>query len=143
MTDNTSMNSILRNVLAIFSGLVLGSVANMALVMIGGYFKPLPEGLDLSSTESTASAIEGLGAEYFIWPLLAHALGTVVAAFVVSRVAATHHFALALGIGAFFLVMGAINIAYIPAPAWFNVTDLTLAYIPMAVLGHKLAGLVR
>jgi hypothetical protein len=43
-------------------------------------------------------------------------------------------------IGGFFLVGGVINIAMLPSPVWFSVTDLIVAYLPMAWLGGRAAG---
>jgi len=37
------------------------------------------------------------------------------------------------------LIGGIINTFMIPAPIWFNVLDLFMAYIPMAWFGGKLA----
>jgi hypothetical protein len=35
-----------------------------------------------------------------------------------------------------FFVGGAMAVSMLPAPLWFNITDLAFAYIPMALLGH-------
>jgi hypothetical protein len=45
----------------------------------------------------------------------------------------------ALAIGCFFLIRGIINVILLPSPVWFTLTDLFLAYIPMAYLAGKLA----
>ena len=34
------------------------------------------------------------------------------------------------------IVGGAMAVSMLPAPLWFNITDLAFAYIPMALLGH-------
>ena len=46
----------------------------------------------------------------------------------------------ALGIGVFFLIGGISMVFMIPAPVWFIVADLSLAYIPMGWFGWKLTG---
>jgi len=74
----------------------------------------------------------------FIFPFLAHALGTFVGAFVAARLAANNKMRLAIGIGFLFLVGGITNALMLPAPAWFIILDLLIAYIPMAWLGGKL-----
>ena len=80
----------------------------------------------------------GLGAENFIFPFLAHALGTLVGAAIAAWIAVNHKMKFALGIGIFFLI-GGIYINYmLPGPTWFAVTDSLLAYIPMAWLGGKI-----
>ena len=70
--------------------------------------------------------------------LLAHALGTLIGAYLASRIAVSHKMKFALGVGAFFSIGGFINILMLPSPAWFAVVDLVGAYIPMGWLGGKL-----
>lgn len=71
-------------------------------------------------------------------PFLAHALGTFVGALVAALIAANRKMLFAIVIGLFNLTGGIVAVTMIPAPMWFNVTDLVLAYIPMAVAGGKL-----
>jgi hypothetical protein len=42
-------------------------------------------------------------------------------------------------IGMLFLMAGIANVMMLPAPVWFNVSDLVLAYIPTAFFAYKLA----
>ena len=44
-----------------------------------------------------------------------------------------------LGIGAFFLLGGIVASFIIPAPTWFVITDIVIAYIPMAWIGGIIA----
>jgi uncharacterized membrane protein len=66
-------------------------------------------------------------------------LGTLVGAFVATKIAASRKQFMALLIGVFFLIGGAINISMLDGPMWFNGLDLLMAYIPMAYLGWMLA----
>lgn len=68
----------------------------------------------------------------------AHALGTLVGAWVAATIAATHKMTLALVIGALFLIGGIAAAFMIPGPTWFVVLDLVAAYFPMAYIGGKL-----
>lgn len=45
------MNPILRNILAVIAGIVIGSVVNMSLITISGSVIPPPDGTDLSTQE--------------------------------------------------------------------------------------------
>ena len=72
-------------------------------------------------------------------PFLAHALGTLAGAWLAALLAASHKMGLALGIGVLFLAGGISAVVMLPAPLWFEVLDLLLAYIPMAWLGGRLA----
>ena len=129
------MNPIVRNILAIVAGIVIGSVVNLGLVTIGMSVVPLPEGTDVSSMEALRESMKSLAPVNFIFPLLAHALGTLTGAFVAAKIAASHPMKFAIGIGIFFLLGGIAMILNCGGPLWFIATDLLLAYIPMAVLG--------
>ncbi|NNE66142.1 MAG: hypothetical protein HKN33_06205 [Pyrinomonadaceae bacterium] len=76
----------------------------------------------------------------FIFPFLAHALGTLVAAFAAAKIAGKHEMRFGIGFGIFFLLGGITAVAMFGGPIWFIVADLVLAYIPMGILGAKLAG---
>ena len=80
-----------------------------------------------------------LEAQFFIFPFLAHALGTLSGAFVAAKIAYNHKMKFALGIGVLFL-LGEIYMAIqIPETYGFKIIDLIFAYIPMAWLGGRLA----
>ena len=133
------MNKIIRNVLAVITGIILGSVVNMGIIMLQGYFIALPEGVDVTNTESLQSSMHLFGPKHFIFPFLAHAIGTLVGAYLSARIAASHKMKFALGIGIFFLIGGISMVFMMPAPVWFVVLDLSVAYIPTGWLGGRLA----
>jgi hypothetical protein len=89
--------------------------------------------------EGLKSALPMFEPKHFIFPFLAHALGTLVGAWVAARIAANNKMRLAIGIGILFLVGGITNALTLPSPVWFTILDLGLAYIPMAWLGGKMA----
>jgi hypothetical protein len=134
------MNPILRNTLAVIAGLVLGGIANMGIIMVSSYIIPLPEGVDPSDMESIKSSMHLYQPRHFILPFAAHALGTLIGAFVTAVIAVGNRRSLALLVGLLFLVAGIINVFMLPAPAWFIIIDLSLAYIPMSWLGWKMRG---
>ena len=134
------MNPIVRNVLAVIVGIVVGSVANLGLVNIGMFVVPLPKGADVSTMEGLRESMKLFTPMNFLFPFLAHAVGTLAGAFVAAKLAASHHAKFAIGIGAFFLLGGITMVAMCGGPMWFIVSDLVLAYIPMGVLGGILAG---
>ena len=134
------MNPILRNVLAIITGVIVGSVVNMGIINISGSIIPPPEGSDLTTMEGLKAAMHLFEPQHFIFPFLAHALGTFVGAFLAALIAATHKMKFAFAIGFFFLIGGIYMVVLLPSPLWFNILDIAVAYIPMAWLGGKLAG---
>ncbi len=133
------MNPILRNILAVILGWLGGSVINMGLVMLGHTVFPI-EGVDPNDMDALATAMPNLASHHFIFPFLAHALGTLIGAFLAGWIAVNHKMKFALAIGGLFL-LGGIWVNYIlPGPTWFAVLDIIVAYIPMAWLGGKIAG---
>lgn len=134
------MNPIARNIVAAIVGFAIGSVVNLGLVTIGMSVVPLPEGTDVSTMEALRESMKFLGPVNFIFPFLAHALGTLTGAFVAAKFAASHPMKFAIGIGVIFLIGGIAMILNCGGPVWFIATDLLLAYLPMAFLGGFLAG---
>lgn len=132
------MSPILRNVLAVFAGLAAGSVVNMGLISMSPGVIPPPEGADVTTLEGLKASIHLFRPKHFLFPFLAHALGTLTGAYVAARLAASRGTTLALGIGVLFLAGGAANVAMLPSPMWFNVLDLAGAYLPMAWIGGRL-----
>ena len=136
------MNSKIRNVLAIIVGLIAGSAVNMGLVMAGAQIIPLPAGVDVTDVESIKTHLHLFEFRHFVVPFLAHAMGTLVGAYVAVIIAASHKMMLGLVIGVLFLIFGIINVFMLPSPAWFVVVDLLGAYTPMAWIGTRLTGKV-
>lgn len=128
------MNPILRNIIAVIAGWVGGSAVNMGLITMGHRVFPIA-GVDLNDMDALARVMPGLDAKYFIFPFLAHALGTFVGAVLAALIAATHKMKFSLAIGVLFLIGGIMVNYMLPGPTWFAAVDIVLAYIPMAVLG--------
>lgn len=134
------MNPILRNILAVLAGVIVGCIVNMALIVVGPMLIPLPEGVDMSDMDKFAENLKLLTPVNFIAPWLAHALGTLVGAWITAKTAASHPMKFALGIGAWFLLGGVTMAVMYGGPVWFIVLDLAVAYLPMGYLGGVLAG---
>src|SRR5215207_3053152 len=106
------MNPTAKNILAVVLGIVIGSAVNMGLIVGGMKVVPPPEGVDaMNDPESLKANIHRFEPKHFVTPLLAHALGTLVGAFVASKMAASHRFQFAMLIGAFFFA-GGVYMAY-------------------------------
>ena len=132
------MSPMIRNILAVIAGIVVGGVVNFALVAVSAVVIPPPAGVDPTNMESLQASIHLFEAKHFVFPFLAHALGTLVGAAVAAFIAASHKMTLALIVGAFYLLGGIMAATMIPAPTWFIILDLVAAYIPMAWIGGKL-----
>ena len=133
------MNPIIRNILAVIFGWLGGSAVNMGLIKFGHKLFPIA-GFDPNDMDAIAEVMPTLEFKYFIFPFLAHALGTLSGATIAGLMAASHKMKFSLGIGGLFLLGGIVVNYMIPGPTWFAVVDIVVAYIPMAWLGGKLAG---
>ena len=126
---------VLRNVLAVIAGLVVGGGFNMSLIVLGPMVIPPPLGVDVTDARSLSAGIHLLEARHFVFPFLAHALGTLAGALTAFFVAASYGSALAFVVGAVSLAGGIAAAFMIPAPIWFIILDLAVAYLPMAWIG--------
>lgn len=133
------MKRVFRLTLAVIAGLFAGSLVNMALVMLSGHVIPPPAGVDTTTTEGLKAAMPLFEPKHFLFPFLAHAVGTLVGAFVATLITPGRTGGPASVIGACFLIGGIAAVAMLPSPLWFAVVDLVFAYLPMAWLGHRLA----
>lgn len=132
------MNPTIRNSIAMMGGLILGSAVNMALITLGAVLVPPPTGADTSSIEAMIESMALYEAKHFLFPFLAHSLGTLVGAIFAAKVAATHQLTMAVAVGLVFLAGGIYMVLLLPSPIWFSTLDLVAAYLPMSYLGYKL-----
>lgn len=133
------MPKFLRTLLAVIVGFVVGSVVNMALITVSGKVIPPPVGADVTTMQGLKASIHLFEARHFIFPFLAHALGTLVGALVACWLAPGKSPVPAYVVGGLFLLGGIATTFMLPAPGWFVAADLLLAYIPAAWLGQALA----
>lgn len=132
------MNPIVKNILAIIAGLAVAIIVNMALIMSSASVVVNPEGFDPNNME-TYNLLQPI---HLIMPFLAHALGSLFGAFVTSLIAATKKMRAALIVGGIHMIGGVLMVIQTNAPTWFDILDLTIAYLPMAVLGVALGKMV-
>ena len=81
------MTTILRNIFAVILGLFVGGTVNMALIVASPHVIPPPSGVDVSNTESLRASILLFEPKHFVFPFLAHALGTLAGALVAYLIA--------------------------------------------------------
>jgi len=128
-----------RNILATIAGFIIGSVVNMLLISVSGKIIPLPDGVKNSTADDLAAGIHLMEPKHFIFPFLAHALGTLVGAFIATKLSYPKSIVGSMVIGVLFLFGGISMVVMLPnAPVWFSTVDLALAYLPMAYLGYML-----
>jgi len=132
--------NIVRNILAAIIGIVIGNIVNMGIILIGMSVIAPPVGVDPSDMESIKAGMHLFETKHFLFPFVAHAGGTFVAALVAALIAVSGRKIITCIIGGLFLLGGIAACFMIPAPAWFMAFDILLAYIPMAFFGWKISG---
>ena len=136
------MSAPIRNILALALGVLIGGMINMAIVTFGPSVIPPPAGVDVTDIDSISANLDRFEAKHFVSPFLAHAFGTFVGSLVAFMVAVSHRRSLAFVIGFITLAGGIAAATMIPAPVWFVLLDLVVAYLPMAwlacLVGEKL-----
>jgi len=105
---------------------------------MGYAYFPL-EGVDVNDMKALVEAMKTFEPKQFLFPFLAHALGTFFGALVAGLIAANHKMKFAMAIGGVFMLGGILVSFLLPAPTWFIIADLTIAYIPMAFIAGKIA----
>lgn len=130
------MNPTLRTILAVIGGLVIGSIVNMSLIMVSSSIIPPPLGVDNTTMEGLKASMHLFEPKHFLFPFLAHALGTLVGAYIAVRFAANPTRG-AYVVSVVFMLGGIMNVVMLPSPIWFSVLDIVGAYIPMGVLALR------
>jgi hypothetical protein len=128
------MVKVLRSVLAIIAGLLVGFLAMAVGEMIGHHVVPLPPGMDMHD----ADALKAMPAGAFVSVLLAWAVGTFAGAWVASKVAAVGKLWHGMAIGGVFFAATVAIMLHIPHPVWVMVVGL-VSLPPVAYLGAWLA----
>ncbi len=131
--------NIVKNTLAVLVGLTIGGLLNGAIISISSSIIAPPDGVNVNTIEGLKAGIHLFEPKHFLVPFIAHAMGTFVGAILTTIISVTHKLKFALAIGFIFLIAGIVNVMMLPAPVWFNISDLLLAYIPTAFLAYKLA----
>ncbi|MFZ0597941.1 MAG: hypothetical protein WAM46_13245 [Flavobacterium sp.] len=132
------MNPVFKNTLAVIIGLFVGSIANMSILLMSSSVIPAPHGADVTTMEGLKATMHLFEPKHFIFPFVAHALGTFAGAAATALIAANNKMRLAIAIGAFFLLGGIVNVCTLPSPIWYNIIDLVFAYLPMAYFAKKI-----
>ena len=120
------------------------SVRHLEDVFGGSFMLDLPgENWHACLIEVGGLIVELFEPKHFLFPFLAHALGTLVGAVAAGLLAVGRSIVPAWVIGALFLCAGIANIAMLPGPLWFNTIDVLFAYLPMAWLAQTLVNRLR
>lgn len=133
------MRNIIIRIFLFIDCLIIGGLVNGFIINNSSYLISPPAGSDLKTEEGLIAAMAVMEPKHFLMPFLAHAVGTFIAALLITWLLDGKKIISALLAGFIFLTGGMIMVFKLPSPLWFDAVDLGLAYIPMAWLGYKLA----
>ena len=126
------MKQTLKNIAIVILGIIIGMIVNIGLIILGGIIFSAPENFEPMNAMNWDF-------KYFIFPFLAHSIGTLSGAFIVSKLSNRFSIILPLIVGFYFLSGGIYMVTILPAPTWFILLDVILGYIPMALLGWEIS----
>ena len=131
------MHPFLKSGLAVLAGIFVGVIANFGIIILSSSIIPPPDGVDVSNIESIKANIHLYNPIHFLFPFLAHAIGTFSGAVLAIKI--SKQTKIAYMVALVFLYGGISMVTQVPSPMWFTVLDLGLAYIPMAWLATKMS----
>jgi hypothetical protein len=131
------MHPFIKSGLAVLAGIFVGGIVNFGIIILSNSIIPPPNGVDVSNIESIKTNIHLYKPIHFLFPFLAHALGTFSGAVLAIKI--SKQTKIAYMVALVFLYGGISMITQVPSPMWFTVLDLGLAYIPMAWLATKIS----
>ncbi|MEK6246714.1 MAG: hypothetical protein N2C12_00960 [Planctomycetales bacterium] len=132
---------MVRKILAVLLGILIGGVFNMAMVTVSNTIYPLPAGIDPNDFEAFTAYVEanGLPSGALLIVLVAHAGGSFVSGFACGLIARRTWYVAAAFLGVVWMCGGIAMLVMLPSPIWFALADIVL-YVPVALLGVKLGG---
>jgi hypothetical protein len=121
---------ILKRTIVILLSIFIGAQLNGAFLTIGTNLIPPPEGCNLDSLEGLKAAGPFLEAKHYLFPFLAHAIGTLLSAVLITRFLKSNQLVFSMVAGILFLIAGISMVIMLPAtPIWFILVDLILSLI--------------
>ncbi|XOV67371.1 MAG: hypothetical protein ACFHU9_17280 [Fluviicola sp.] len=127
------MKPIVRNIIAVVCGMVVGGFCNMAIVQLG--MSQYPANVDTNDMDAVGEFLSSAGIVFWLYPLIAHASHAFVGGLVAALISKNRKYGTALIVGGLAFLGGLMMVFVIPAPSWFVSADLIFAYFPMALLG--------
>ena len=131
-----------RSILAVIVGLVAASLAVLLIETAAHWMLPTPPGMDVTSRESMATAMQNLPVASLLAILVAWALGSFVGGWVAASIARSHQTRCAIIVAILIILSGIANMLMIPHPIWIWIGGIVLP-IPCAMAGAQLAAAKR
>lgn len=129
---------MLKLVLAVVIGLLVGMAVNIGLIMLNNVFFPLPEGVAMSDPAQMRAAVADMPSESWIGVIAAHLGQSFFGGWVAAWVGKKHPIMLAMIVGVISLAGGVWNAISLSTPAWTWV-EMPLYLLVAWLAGHLVA----
>ncbi len=133
---------ILRSILGIFLGLIIGGIVIFGVQMVNILIHPVLAGMDPSNPEDVKRVLANLPVTAFIGLLLSYLLGVFFAAFAAAKIAGRSEVLHGFIISLIFAFAGIMNFNAVPAPIWVVISCFVI-FFAAGFLGSSFAGSLR
>lgn len=130
---------MIRNILAVFVGLIAGMFFNLALVSVSLVMYPMPEGVTFEDPEEVAIYMAGLPLLAFVIILAAHLGQAFFGGLVAAAISRTASMTVAMIVGAMSLLGGLMNMMSMPLPSWMWI-EMPLYLVAAWLAGRTVTG---
>lgn len=109
---------MIRNIAAVFVGLIVGMIANMAIVQLDVMLYPMPDGVTFEDTEGVAAYISTLPLLALLPVMVAHLGQAFVGGWVAAFISSRHSMVVAMIVGVLSMLGGIANMFMMTLPPW-------------------------
>ncbi len=124
--------------MAVVVGTMIGMLCIVFMQMGIHHFYPPPPGTDLYYADSVEKAMKAMPLIVFRLLLVSYAIAAFIAGITATIISKRVTRNPALVSGSIMTIAGIINVLTVHLPLWFSIAG-TLAYVPFAYLGYRLA----
>lgn len=128
---------MLRRILAVLAGLIIGSLCITFVEKIGHSLYPPPSGAGAGDMEAMKVYVAEAPFMALFFVILAYALAALVSGFTASKISNNGKYTAALICGLIFLLMTIYMMISLPTPIWFWILGILVWGLVFA--GHQLA----
>ena len=130
---------MVRNILGGVLGLVVGGLVARILQVLGYFaFPPGVTNPNFESQFSINAYMDSMSTALFVSVLAAYAAGSIVAGFIIGKIAESKGNLIPIIVGSVFMIGWILNLIMLRYPIWVAVVGF-LMYIPFTILGKNLA----
>ena len=132
------MHPILRSILAVLAGIVVGFIVVAALEFLDTTLFPLPAGLDLHDTAAIKQAMARAPLAALILVIVGWGISALLGSWVAARIARAPKVLHGMIVGIFLLGAAITDMLEFRHPVWFWICGL-LIFLPASYIGSGLA----